>query len=91
MADCEVLEKDCSHYVPALFGSVISTIIIALSLFAFDAPMALSALWVVPVSVLIVILSYKIQDNAQKRIWRQNDMCRRYSGVYRNRARLKGK
>ncbi len=67
MADCEVLEKDCSHYVPALFGSVISTIIIALSLFAFDAPMALSALWVVPVSVLIVILSYKIQDNAQKK------------------------
>ena len=67
MADCEVLEKDCSHYVPALFGSVISTIIIALSLFAFDAPMALSALWVVPVSVLIVVLSYKIQDNAQKK------------------------
>ena len=25
MADCEVLEKDCSHYVPALFGSLIST------------------------------------------------------------------
>ena len=24
MADCEVLEKDCSHYIPALFGSVIA-------------------------------------------------------------------
>ncbi len=41
MADCEVLEKDCSHYVPALFGSVISTIVIALGLFAFDKAMAL--------------------------------------------------
>lgn len=67
MADCEVLEKDCSHYIPALFGSVISTIVIALGLFAFDKAMALAALWVVPVSVLIIVLSYKVQDRAQQR------------------------
>ena len=35
MADCEVLEKDCSHFIPGLFGSLISTVLIALSLFAF--------------------------------------------------------
>ena len=67
MADCEVLEKDCSHYIPALFGSVISTIVIALGLFAFDKAMALAALWVIPVSVLIIVLSYKVQDRAQQR------------------------
>ena len=67
MADCEVLEKDCSHYIPALFGSVISTIVIALGLFAFDKAMALAALWVLPVSVLIIVLSYKVQDRAQQR------------------------
>ncbi len=67
MADCEVLEKTCSHYVPALFGSIISTIIIALSLFVFDVQMAVSALWVIPVSVLIVVLSYKMQDKVQKK------------------------
>ena len=67
MADCEVLEKDCSHYMPALFGSVISTIVIALGLFAFDKAMALAALWVIPVSVLIIVLSYKVQDRAQQR------------------------
>ena len=67
MADCEVLEKDCSHYVPALFGSVISTLLIALSLFLFDAPMAVSALWVIPVSALIIILSYKTQDKFQQK------------------------
>lgn len=67
MSDCEVLEKDCSHYLPALFGSVISTVIIALGLFLFDAKMALSALWVIPVSVLIIILSYKVQDNVQRK------------------------
>lgn len=67
MADCEVLEKDCSHYIPALFGSVISTIVFALGLFAFDKAMALAALWVIPVSVLIIVLSYKVQDRAQQR------------------------
>lgn len=67
MADCEVLETDCSHYIPALFGSVISTIVIALGLFAFDKAMALAALWVIPVSVLIIVLSYKVQDRAQQR------------------------
>ncbi len=61
------LEKDCSHYIPALFGSVISTIVIALGLFAFDKAMALAALWVIPVSVLIIVLSYKVQDRAQQR------------------------
>lgn len=67
MADREVLEKDCSHYIPALFGSVISTIVIALGLFALDKAMALAALWVIPVSVLIIVLSYKVQDRAQQR------------------------
>lgn len=67
MADCEILEKDCSHYIPALFGSVISTIVIALGLFAFDKAMALAALWVIPVSVLIIVLSYKVQDRSQQR------------------------
>lgn len=65
MADCEVLEKTCSHFIPGLFGSLISTTIISVGLFAFDWRMALAALWVIPVSVLIVLLSYKIQDKTQ--------------------------
>lgn len=62
MSDCEVIEKSTSHFIPGLFGSLISTILIAAGLFAFDWRMALAALWVIPVSVLIVILSYKVQD-----------------------------
>jgi len=62
MADCEVIEKSSSHYIPGLFGSLISTVLISISLFAFDWRMALSALWVIPVSVTIVLLSYKVQD-----------------------------
>ena len=66
MADCEVLEKGCSHFLPGLFGSLISTVLIALGMFAFEPRMALAALWVIPVSVLIVVLSYRMQDRAQK-------------------------
>ena len=67
MSDCEVLEKTCSHFIPGLFGSSISTVIIALSLFAFDWRMALAALWVIPVSIAIVLGSYRVQDRIQAR------------------------
>ena len=62
MSDCEVLETTCSHYIPGLFGSLISTVLIALSLLAFDWRMALAALWVIPVSIAILLCSYKVQD-----------------------------
>ena len=65
MADCEVLEKTCSHFIPGLFGSLISTVIIAVGMLIYNWRMALAALWVVPVSVLIVLLSYKVQDKVQ--------------------------
>ena len=65
MADCEVLEKTCSHFIPGLFGSLISTVLISLGLLAFDWRMALAALWVIPVSVAILLASYKVQDRVQ--------------------------
>ena len=65
MADCEVLETTCSHYIPGLFGSLLSTVLIALSLFAFDWRMALAALWVIPVSIAILLGSYRVQDRVQ--------------------------
>lgn len=75
MADCEVLEKDCSHFIPGLFGSLISTVLIALSLFAFDGRMALAALWVIPVSVAIVVGSYRVQDKVQGRTMAAKMAC----------------
>lgn len=62
MADCTFLEQSFSHYIPELFGAIFSTAIIAVNLFFFDWRMALAALWVLPVSFLIVILSTKVQD-----------------------------
>jgi len=65
MSDCEVLETTCSHYIPALFGSLISTVLIALGLFVFDWRMALAALWVIPASIAILLASYRVQDRVQ--------------------------
>ena len=75
MADCEVLEKDCSHFIPGLFGSLISTVLIALSLFAFDGRMALAALWVIPVSAAIVMGSYRVQDKVQAKTMAAKMAC----------------
>ncbi len=75
MADCEVLEKDCSHFIPGLFGSLISTVLIALSLFAFNGRMALAALWVIPVSVAIVVGSYRVQDKVQAKTMAAKMAC----------------
>lgn len=67
MADCSFLETAFSHFIHELVGSIISTVIIALSLFIFDWRMALAAFWVVPVSFIIMLASSKLQRNASRR------------------------
>lgn len=62
MSDCATTEQMMSHYVPQFWGSIISTCLIAVSLFAFDWRMALAALWVLPVAILIVAVSKKAQN-----------------------------
>lgn len=59
MADCATIETASSHYIPELFGACVSTAMIAVSLFFFDWRMALAALWVLPVSFLIVLSARK--------------------------------
>ena len=62
MADCTFLEQSFSHFIPELAGSMISTLLIAVSLFSYDWRMALAALWVMPVSFAIVGFSAKVQE-----------------------------
>lgn len=75
MSDCEVIEKSTSHFIPGLFGSLISTVIISVGLFVFDWRMALASLWVVPVSLIIVLLSYKVQDKVLIRFMGSKMSC----------------
>lgn len=67
MADCTFLEQSFSHFIPELFGSIVSTLLIAVSLFVFDWRMAIAALWVLPVSFAIVIFSAKVQKLLNQR------------------------
>lgn len=62
MGDCATLETAFSHYVPALAGSLISTALIAVSLFAIDFRMALAAIWVLPIAFTITFFSARIQE-----------------------------
>lgn len=67
MADCTFLEQSFSHFIPELAGSVISTILVAVSLFVFDWRMALAALWVMPVAFAIVGFSARTQENLNQK------------------------
>ena len=62
MGDCATLEQAFSHYVPALAGSLISTTLIAVCLFAYDWRMALAAVWVLPIAFTITFFSARIQE-----------------------------
>ena len=63
MGDVAVTEQMMSHYVPQFYSSIISTFLIAISMFAFDWRMALAALWVLPVAIVIVWVSKKAQNH----------------------------
>lgn len=67
MNDCAQMETASSHFIPELFGACISTALIAIGLFFFDWRMAIAALWVLPVSFLIVGCSGKVQKSWNKK------------------------
>lgn len=62
MADCATLETAFSHWIPEFFASIISTCLIAISLFFFDWRLALAALWVLPVALALVGFSKRVQN-----------------------------
>ena len=75
MTDCATLESGLSHWVPELIGSVISTLLIAAGLFAFDWRMALASLWVLPVSFGIILASAGIMRVRQEKVTEVSIAC----------------
>ena len=61
MADCAQMETASSHFIPELVGACISTAFVAIGLFFFDWRMAIAALWVLPISFIIVGCSGRVQ------------------------------
>ncbi|SHJ31760.1 ATP-binding cassette, subfamily B [Hespellia stercorisuis DSM 15480] len=67
MADCATLETASSHWIPELVGAMISTCLIAVSLFFVDWRMAIAALWVLPVAFVIVLSASKVMNRSGKK------------------------
>ncbi len=63
MTDTATLETAFSHFIPELFGSAISTVIVGISLFLFDWRMGLALFWVIPISFFLCIATKKLQDS----------------------------
>lgn len=75
MNDCAVLETSQSHQVCPLIGSIISTTVIAISLFAFDARMAFASVWVLPIAFLIVAFASRVQKSLSKKSMQAKIAC----------------
>ena len=67
MADCAQMETASSHFIPELVGACISTALVAVGMFFFDWRMALAALWVLPISFIIVGCSGRVQKNLNRK------------------------
>ena len=65
--DCAVLEQSQSHFVAPLYGAMLSTTVIAVSMLFFNWRMALAAIWPLPVA----LPSPTLASGVQKRLSRK--------------------
>ena len=61
MNDMNLYETIFSHAVPHIYATAISTSVIALMLIIYNWKLALAALWIIPISLLIIFLSRESQ------------------------------
>ena len=61
LADTEVLEHSSSHQIPQFYGSIICTVLVSICLFFYQWKMAIAAVWPIPVAIVIVFTSKKVQ------------------------------
>lgn len=67
MKDTADQERLFSHTMPQMFGTGISTVIVGAILFVFDWRLALASLWPVPVAVLILLATTRVQTRPTRR------------------------
>ena len=67
MDDAAQIEQASSHFIPQFIGSITSTCILAACLFFINWKMALAAVWVLPLSLIIVAFSRKVQYRLGKK------------------------
>ena len=75
MNDCAVLEQSQSHFVAPLYGAILSTAIIAVSMMFFNRRMALAAIWPLPVAFAIVGLASDVQKRLSRKAMTAKIAC----------------
>ena len=75
MNDCAVLEQSQSHFVAPLYGAILSTTIIAVSMLFFNWRMALAAIWPLPVAFSIVALASGVQKKLSRKATMAKVIC----------------
>lgn len=63
MKDCSDQERLFSHTMPQIFGMSASTLVFAAMMFAFDWRLAASALWPIPVALVALLLTARVQKS----------------------------
>ena len=67
LGDCTAIEHAFSHQMPQFYGSMISTVILAVMLLCYHWRLGLAALWPLPVSLLIVGLSKRFRNRIDRK------------------------
>ena len=67
MTDAETLEHSGSHQIPQYYGSIVSTLVISIGVFFFQWKMALAAVWPIPIAIIIVLTSKRVQQYFYRR------------------------
>lgn len=78
MDDCTDLEHTFSHAVPQPFAAVISIVLVAAGMFAYDWRMASALFWVVPVAFAVVLLSKRMMRRGNVATYRAHRVVSEY-------------
>ena len=62
MKDASSLEDVFSAFIPSLFSAVVSTVLMCIGMFVYDATLGLAIFWCVPVSFALIFMTKKIQQ-----------------------------
>ena len=75
MAVCATLETASSHWIPEFIGAILSIIPVGIGLFFYNWRMAAAALWVLPVSLLVVLFYTTVRNRLGRRQMKAKMAC----------------
>ena len=66
MNDTYMIQEGFSHFIPEFFGSIIAITMVSIGMLIFNFKMAISIIWVVPISFIFCLATRKLQSRHAK-------------------------